>query len=349
MNDPPKTPFTALAKALDTELEPEDAKQWIEQALAVKTNNQDTHPCLKDRLTALGYSLKKQPSLSSNVKLSAAQQFLETAMAQLIQTLEAEWRTAVNFQWRERYTCAQRIRYSLIALEEKAASQSLTVEEAWNRAQWTRDLIGNKEAIPLIRSVLEMQAEHVSANFLLGQILLEQEDEAGIDYLEKAMAKAVDPVLPGCQLIYTFLQKHRRENEAAQYRQRAEHHYDQLHLAQQERRSISASDRFEPHGLSAEVEAQFRQQLARYPQIKEAYLVRKVVQYFPEKPFYILAVSRKLALIEMDKNREYQKLIDQLAKELEFPAQTWIVLLNSGNQPLAKALRQTVGGSIYCC
>ena len=342
--DPPPSPYRALAKALACESELENEQKWLEQALAVKTDNVDTHPCLTARLKALGYSPKKQPSLPPKVKVSAAQQFLGKALAQLTQELDTEWRTAVNYQWRERYTQAQKIRSSLQALEEKALSQSLTLEEAWNRAQWTVDLIGNQEAIPLLRSVLEMQADHVSANYLLGQILLEEEDTAGIEYLEKGMAKDPDTVLSGCQLIYTFLQMQAQESEAAQYRQRAEEHYEKLLLAQQERSSVSVSDRFEPHGLEAEVEAQFRQQLARYPQLKEAYLVRKVMRYFPEKPYYVLGVIRRRAFLEWE--GEDQKLLQRLIAELSCPGQTWIVLLTSAHQ-FTKALRQAAGVPIY--
>ncbi len=352
--DPPQSPFTALAKALVCESEPEKEREWLEQALRVKTDNADTHPCLKERLTALGYSLKQPPALPPTVKLSAAQQFLGTAVAKLTEKLDMEWRTAVNFQWRERYTYAKQIRSSLQSLEQKALSQSLSVEEAWYRAQWTRDLIGDKEAIPLLKTVLDMQADHVSANYLLGQILIEQEDAAGIDYLEKAMAKAPDTVLSGYQLIYIFLQKQGREKEAQQYRQRAEQHYEQLLLAQQERSGVNASDRFQPHGLSAAVEAKFRQQLARYPQIKEAYLVRKVMQYFPEKPYYVLGVSRRRPFFEWEGEDQKlfnclaqdEELFKPLATESEFPAQAWIEVLNA-NKPLAKVLRKTAGVPIY--
>ncbi len=351
--DPPKSPFSALAKALASENEPENERKWLEKALMVKTDNADTHPCLKERLTALRYPLKQAP-LPPRVKLSAAQQFLGTTLAKLTQKLDEEWRTTVNFQWRERYSYAQQIRSSLQALEEKASSQSLTVEEAWNRAHWTMDLIGNEEAIPLFQSVLQMQVDCVSANYLLGQILIEQEDEIGIEYLERAMAKDPEIVLSGCQLIYSLLQKQGREKEAAQYRQRAEQHYELLLLTQQECSSVSTSDRFERHGLSAKVTAQFRQQLARYPQIEEAYLVRKVLQYFPDRPYYVLGVIRRRSFFEWEGEdqklfnclAEDQELFKPLVAELGVLPHAWIEILPA-NAPLKEALRKTAGLPIY--
>lgn len=343
--EPPKSLFTALAKALATGDEPENEQKWLQQALRVKTDNADTHPCLTDRLTALGYSLP--PALPEPVKVTAARQFLGTAAVQLTQTLDTEWRTAVNYQWRERYTYAQEISASLQALEEKASYSPLTVEETWNRAQWTMELRGNQEAIPLLNSVLEMEPDHASANYVLGQILIQQEDEAGIQHLEMTMAKDLNTVIDGCQLIYSFLQKQGREEEADHYRQRAEKHYELLLLAKQERSGVRASDRFEPHGLSAEAEAQLRQQLARYPEVKEAYLVRKAVQYFPQKPFYVLGVRRKRSLLERDEQVLDQKLLNHLAKELKFSGETWIVPLNSATKDLTKVLKRIAGDAIY--
>ena len=116
-------------------------------------------------------------------------------------------------------------------------------------------------------------------------------------------------------------------------------------IAQRERSYVNAGDRFEPHGLPVEEEAQLRQQLVCYPQIKEAYLVRKVVQYFLEKHFYVLGVIRRRSLIES--KGEDHKLYQRLATDLKFPGYSWIAVFNSANNPLAKALRQTATVPIY--
>ncbi len=61
---------------------------------------------------------------------------------------------------------------------------------------------------------------------------------------------------------------------------------------------------------------------------------------------YILGIKRKRFFLEMDQNREYQKLLDQLVNDLEFSGESWIVFLNA-NAPLAKALSQTAEVPIY--
>jgi hypothetical protein len=73
--------------------------------------------------------------------------------------------------------------------------------------------------------------------------------------------------------------------------------------------------------------------------------VRKVVQYFPEKPFYVLGIIRRRAFFEWE--GEDQKLINRLVTELEFPGQAWILLLHGVNQPLLKVLRHMAIAPIY--
>jgi hypothetical protein len=136
----------------------------------------------------------------------------------------------------------------------------------------------------------------------------------------------------------SFSQNQTENSDTAQDYQTTQANNQQLLLAQQERTRVSKSDRFELHGLSGYEEAKLAEQLSRYPKIKEAYLVRKVVKYFPEKPFYVLGVVRRRDFIESEVAE--QKLLNQLVTELELPNQTLIVPLN-GDRGLKKALQQT--------
>lgn len=119
---------------------------------------------------------------------------------------------------------------------------------------------------------------------------------------------------------------------------------EEILLAQQERSSISPSDRFEPHGLSASEAANLVEQLSGYREVKEAYLVRKTLQYFPEKPFYVLGIIRRRGLIESEEAEP--KLLKKLMTELTLPNQTWIICLNK-DKAMKQILQQTAGKAIY--
>jgi hypothetical protein len=114
--------------------------------------------------------------------------------------------------------------------------------------------------------------------------------------------------------------------------------------AQQERAGISANDRLEPHGLTTWEINPIIQQLASYPKVKEAYLARKTLQYFPEKPFYILGIVRRVGWIESTEAET--TLLNKLTKELKLPGQTQIVGLNK-DKAMTKRLKQICEIPLY--
>ncbi|OLP18119.1 hypothetical protein BST81_13945 [Leptolyngbya sp. 'hensonii'] len=119
---------------------------------------------------------------------------------------------------------------------------------------------------------------------------------------------------------------------------------EQMRLAQQERSSVTGNDRFEPHALDASQIAALVQQLSRYRQIKTAYLVRKTLQYFPERPLYVLGILRRSSLFESETARG--ELLQKLIKELVCPDQTHIVFLNQ-DKTLLQTLKQVTGATLY--
>ena len=119
---------------------------------------------------------------------------------------------------------------------------------------------------------------------------------------------------------------------------------EKISLAQQERSSISVGDRFESHDLSASAQAKLVEQLSHYPQVKEAYLVRKTLQYFPEKPLYVLGIIRRRGFIELEEAEP--NLLKKLMTELALPNQTWVICVNK-DRAMTKILQQTAGQAIY--
>jgi hypothetical protein len=226
-------------------------------------------------------------------------------------------------------------------------SGPLTEEEGWNRARWTGELKGNEAAIALLQEFLAAHTDHAEANYSLGQILLEQEDEAGIAYLERAMAREPESVLPACQSIFGYLSRNGREAEAKAYRARAEQQWEQMAQARKERSSVTDRDRFEPHGLDAAAVERIRAQLAGLERVAAAYLVRKVVTTFPEKPLYVLAVTPRHGWAELQPSQVDQLLGQALATGLELPAETLIMLLGQTTGKLGKKLKKMQGAEIY--
>lgn len=339
--EPPDNVYSSMLTVLHSPIAEEKNKQWLEQALAQKTNNADTHPCLTDRLKSLGYSTAKAQKLCqpATIQISAAEHLLGTALQQFATQFNQEWKEAVSTPWRQRYSYLQKTQEELQALEQKSQIQTLTEQEVWERAYYTLELRGDEAALPLLQYLLKNYPDHAEANYTIGQILLQKAENSGIAYIEKAIVKRMDWVIDGCDLVYSFLRQQGQTEEAERYRDRADQHYQLLLKGQQERSRVFDCDTFKPHTLEESEVNELKQQLADYPQVKEAYLVEKVVTYFPEKRFIVLGIVRKRGWIESEVAD--QKLIDLLATNVQFPTQAYIISFSgSGTGKLKKKICQ---------
>lgn len=348
--DPPDNVYSSMLTVLHSPIAEEKNKQWLEQALAQKTNNADTHPCLTDRLKSLGYSTAKAQKLCqpATIEISAAEHLLGTALQQFATQFNREWKEAVSTPWRQRYAYVKKTQDELQALEQKSQIQTLTEQEVWERAYYTLELRGDEAALPLLQDLLKNHPDHAEANYTLGQILLQKAENEGIAYIEKAIVKRMDWILDGCDLVYSFLRQQGQTEEAERYRDRADQHYQLLLKGQQERSTVLDCDTFKPHTLEESEVNELKQQLADYPQVKEAYLVEKVVTYFPEKRFIVLGIVRKRGWIESE-NADL-KLIDLLATNVQFPTQAYIISFSgSGTGKLKKKICQIDRSLLFRC
>jgi hypothetical protein len=75
--------------------------------------------------------------------------------------------------------------------------------------------------------------------------------------------------------------------------------------------------------------------------------VRKAVAHFPEKPLYVLAVTIQRPWYRYPSAPHDQTLSQQLAKEMEFPGETFVLVLNSDTRKLRKILKRISGSEIY--
>ncbi|MBW4497647.1 MAG: M48 family metalloprotease [Oscillatoria princeps RMCB-10] len=352
--EPPATTFTNMSGALAAGFSNQDAAQWLDQALAQKTSNGDTHPCLADRLSALGYlgAGREQLPVPAAVGVSAAQEYLGNALPKLTAYFDLTWKEQNETPWRQKYASVQESLKQLRELESKAKKGQLKEEEAWNRAHLTAELKGSEAGIPLLRELLANHPTHAGANYLLGQILLEQNDATGIGHIEKAMSGNPHNVIPCCEAIYYWLKQQGKLEEAKLYQERAEKHCEIMLRSQQERYFVSG-DELTPHNLPPAAVHELRQQLSGYPQVKEAYLAQKVVKYFPEQPLYVLGVTVQRAWYKLAVSDGDAKLLNKLASELNFPGGAYVLVINpvsdeSGcSKKIGKILRKIEGAAIY--
>ncbi|WP_155749496.1 M48 family metallopeptidase [Scytonema sp. UIC 10036] len=348
--DAPKIVFTEMKSAFLKEIPSTESSLYLTQALARKTNNDDTHPCLRDRLNALQCLPKnlEEISLPVTMKVSAAREVLGTALDKLLEHFNQIWYDQMTTPWRQKYAQFQESLATLKKLESKSKEDKLNTEESWQRVKLTLEFKGESVAFPLLKELLDIDSNDISANYLMGQVLLNQQNPSGIKYIEKAMDRDIHIVVDGCQIIYSFLMQKGDTNAAQLYKQRAEKHYDKMLKAQQERECIQTNDKFQPHGLSQAQLNSLYQQLSGYTQIKTVYLVQKTVEHFPEKALYILGVKRKVGFWgEVDTPQKNSNLVQQLSDELEFHHNIFFLMLTGEYANFEKPLRKVPDALIY--
>ncbi|HYG79919.1 MAG TPA: M48 family metalloprotease [Pyrinomonadaceae bacterium] len=354
--EPPPTVFAQMTGALRNVIAPADARQYVRQALMVATGTEDTHPALKDRLAALGYlpagggngnSSPPPGLLPGAVETSAAEHFLAGSAEQLTARLGAGWREKVAHAWRERHAFVREAQEKLQELKREAEKRPLTPEEILRYALLINELKGDEVALPLFERALAAQPDDATANYLMGQLLLNREDEAGLPYVEKAMERDPEYVLVGCQAIYFFLTNQGREAEAEAYFERGMQHLEMLERARKERENVAAGDRFLPHDLAPEALAKLRDQLYGFSQVERAYLTRKEVTHLPARPFYVLGVERERKWYELGKALKDSELETRLIKGVDLPGDMQVVVFSKYNRWLAEIFHGTAGAEIY--
>jgi len=258
--EPPATFFTEMAQALGAPLGPGAARQWLNQVLAMKTDNVDTHPCLTDRLAALGQAAHIPPPAA----VTAAEHFLGAALEEQTRKLTRVWQGQIDSKWRGLHKDLVHFRQKRAALDAKAQAGPLTPEEACERAALHEQAYGPEAAVPLYQELLRVHPGHAPAHFALGRILLVQGRPEGADALEKAMALDVDCVPPACEELFKFWIGRGDDQKAHEYRHRAERHGEWLQKAQAERSQLSAADTFLPHQLPCDQIERLQKQLSQF-------------------------------------------------------------------------------------
>jgi Zn-dependent protease with chaperone function len=355
---PPRAPHAAMFHALPKAPFGHDAERWFEEALAERTTFADTHPSLASRLSALGFraapispdtQTPPPPPLPmpEPVSTTAADQYLGRLVDHFMRHFDADWHAQIAESWRHRHEEAQEAQGILDDLKRKAKREGLSLDEMWTLFQLISEYRGDDAGIPVLEKILNGVPDDARANYALGQILLKKDDDRGVKLLKRAIAKEPDCTIPASEAAYFFLKRMGRFNEAVEFRRQADEYRDLLAQARQERLSISSRDRYVHHGLGSAHLHTLRAQLAAYPTVRKAYVVRKDCRYLPEKPFYVLGIVPKRSIFVPSKIAEHQDMAEELAAALSLPGEARLVLLVGRHMRLGRELRRMTSSLIY--
>jgi hypothetical protein len=299
-------------------------------------------------------ALRQQPKLTPPPTQTAAEHYFGPALTRLAAQADAEWRAVINHAWKNRQETLKQTRAELDAIAVKAtAGETLTSEETWKRAVATEQHSGPDAAFALYEAMLGDKEYSAAANYNIGRILLAREDASGISFLETAMQK--DPsnaTEPALLLIHAFKQEQgmdKSEVKAVEERFVAHGQDEEKALVERRRDTVySGLAKFLPHGLedTAPLDA-IKAAGVTVKYVERMYLVRKEVQYFPDRPLFLLVVEWRSTVSDMVEQKDYNNVANALQKNVTLPGETLLLFFEKDQMIFKKRIQAVEGGVVY--
>ncbi|HKS06607.1 MAG TPA: M48 family metallopeptidase [Gemmatimonadaceae bacterium] len=349
--EPPKDVYSRAGDALLGAHSPDDVTRWLRAAYLTETNNADTHPCLKDRLHAMGFGQHPNDRREAPRKLppadpvSAGELYLAAQFEPLHDKLSAQWHTAVAPAWQARHQDATQLRDRLLTVENVPGAS--TNDSLWKKAQLLIDLEGDKSAIPVLDELLAAEPEHAGACFVRGRVYLKADDNRGVDFVERAAKADLTLVPAACNLLYGYYSRSGQRDQMKEIEKRVDAHHELEQRAQAERNNIRPADSFMPHGLTEEEATALHDVMVTERDIKAAHVVRKRVKIFPSSPCYVIALKIVVPWWKPRSRTANQELVNRVVSRVQLNGYFFVFTDEALMQSLAKNVRKVRNALIY--
>jgi Zn-dependent protease with chaperone function len=340
---PSFAPYAQMGEIIGAGFDSTAVSGWLEAAMAEKTSVANTHPALADRLRALG----QPPLLALPSAGEAADMLLGRALEPITAGFDRGWREAIQPSWERRHREVQEARAELATLDARVTQgNALTLAERLQRARLTGNVgAGNEAALGQFCALHAEAPQNAVICYELGLRLLRSGDDAGVALIERAIAGDEDVLLPGAELLRDYYASRGRGLEARHWHARWLQRAQILHAAQAERSSIRLDDTFEPHGLDGAQIAALRAQLRAIPGVYRAYLVRKHVLQFADRPLLVLGFTTKPWWRRHNAKRA-GRVQDEIAQTVPFPHEARIFCVEASNRRFGRKWRFVQGARV---
>lgn len=178
-------PFKSMGTAFKASHDEWAAPERLAAALAQKADPDDSQPSLHERLAATG----QQAAVPAPLNTMAAEGLLGNTMTRkLVDEFDADWWQRERGPWEKRCHYATRSRLRLAELAV-VAMEELALADLQQMALLTAEFESPQAAKPLFKHLLKQPGgPFPKAAFVLGRILLEEDNRRGLEHLEYAAA-----------------------------------------------------------------------------------------------------------------------------------------------------------------
>jgi len=333
------------------------AARAVRSALRRLTDNNDTHPCLSDRIAALSDSTSAQsldlnqfrfPSLP---EVSAAQALLGEHLQIAADAVDELWYQDVVAAWKTRHRRLKAV--ASIANDHPTDSDDLEigvdeVPATWEKALELLEVQGYKAAEPLVQAVLFAEPDHAGALCAMGGIAISKGDDRAEDLLSFVIEKNDRIWTPkAAELLMGHYADIGEKEKLSQLRSKLDQ-YDKLRQqADTERAKVSTRDVLVPHSLGTEHIAVLAETLNENESCFEGFLVQKEVEHLPEEPMFVLCVSSAPDLATQERSRLNERMVTSLMLRLRLPGRTLIVTPTGHHAAAAKRVASMPHSNVF--
>ena len=339
--DTPRAIFTDLAAAARRGPEAAEQERMLADALVADTDSMDTHPCLRERIAALG----QEPRLPAVTEVSASQELLGDALPALRRLMDDTWHAEASEWWQEQYTDARERTARLAELEARTTDTPLTIREQWERATLIEAVRGAEAAVAAFQELVRRQPRSSLAHVHLGRLLFELKRDEGLVMLETALRLNPTNVEQVCELIYGYLSERERPSELAVCQRWLSDIVDRLLRDGDWLFELRHDREYLPHGLTPDELVPIVDAIDGIEQVQEAYLVRFGWPAFPETEIFMLEMVRRPDLT--DDQTAIRAIRDQIYFAPEVPSKSLLNVHDRGEGKFHAAVTAVDGALIY--
>ena len=345
---PPEGIFLRLARTLNS-TNPETGAQALETAFRATNTYRDTHPCLSLRLRALGgeqLCRSAREKVASRTSASAAEALLGAALPRIREDVESDWRRRIMPRWLQEHQRANFLQAQLDQLQVAAEARQQDIDVLWEKARVFLEIHQPECAAPLLREILLLRPDHISANYNLGTFLLSKGDPAGQQYLECAVT-GDEALLPqAANALLAFYQATGQTDRIRELYSRVDRYQEAARLARDEQITVTPRDSVVPHDLTPAELAEIRAILAGELDVVAAYLGRKELRY-SKQAFYLLLVRLRPAWHRLPMPERDGAVVNRLSRTLPLRGRVLVFTRNGGYRWIASKLCRLPDAEVF--
>lgn len=334
-------PYSNFSEKYQT-LSDQKANHYFDEQLAEESYMTDTHPCLKDRLSALGAAAQ----LPERQQESALDYFFAYP-GRVLSDFNSMWVDYNQDTWKEEI---DNFNDSKQRYEELSNKQVSSLEELLEKAYLTAEFNSLEAAIPFYEEIAAKYSQDqrtAGALLTLGEHYLESKETAkkGIQLINHGASYDWELRLPALDLLCGYYYETEQSDLFEQTREELEKWEEIVEASNEECDFIQPTDHFTTHDKERKEILAGMNQLAQFREITKAYLVRKQITSIPERKQYVIGLDLALPKgtdLEEAEAALYEKYINGLG---EFE-DSCVIILND-KKDLRKSILSIDDSLIY--